>query len=123
MMRGEALILLGAHSEAEYRRLLDLHEKDKIFYTPNQSDLHVWELEVSRDQRTYTRLFVTKDIALRWAAEDIKPKHIVWDSGYTLNEKLFKWYNEGKYEEIVEWINQHYANTQYRLRSVVVSAG
>lgn len=107
--RQETLAWVEKQSAAEYERLLKARADNEIYYDPQPGDIYVYQLEVSdrNGQRpfVYSNFFATHDAALRYAMEVIKANYLVGVSA--LGEDMQAMYDEGRHEELLEYVNSH----------------
>lgn len=130
MSRHKTLAQVSVESEREFQRLVTEREKGDLFYEPRADSLYVWELETGReisgtgyrDYHKSTNLYVTRDLAVLGACEEILRYYGdgYWSKEY--REKLQAQMAAGKHEEAMgEWSSRHQA-LRFVIRNVEVRA-
>jgi len=122
---------LALIEEETIKRLAELRHLRRMgdwLVKPDMTDLHIWELETTRqiigwgrrDSHKYTELFLTRDLAFQGAAETVISSFEGRE--YVSDNKILKLYEEKKYEELVGYVSQHFSEWSFEVRSVPVKA-
>ena len=127
--RQEVLAILAYESDQEYARLCERRKADELFYVPNPNDLHVWQLTIDRvhvgmgyrHPTTNTILFLSRELAVRYACDDIYKSRIVSDNGYIYDKKLKALYDGGSFEELFE-AAYYYSDLSFKIHLTTVKS-
>jgi len=125
--REKTLEAVLVNSEVEHQRILKVRAESGSWDNPlDPANLYVWQLEVldftSRGTHKYTKLFASREGAVKWACEkSIKP-HYIRESGWSSSEEVLELYQAGKFEELVAYVGPH-LQFHHNLSVVAILAG
>lgn len=124
----DTLHIVASESEAEFKRLTRRRKKGELLYEPRKASLYVWELEITRHDQwmggqsnhTWSNLYVTRDLAVMGACEEILRSYGSWreDERKKLKEQMAT----GKHEEALEEHMRYYQNLRFEIKSTEVRA-
>lgn len=123
----ESMQVLANETTKRHLELLHLRRKGDLLVKPVNTDLHVWQLEVTRrivgwghtSNSEYTLLFLTRDLAFEGAAEEVMSTYEgrdVWD------KEMLKLYQEKKFEEFAGYVSSRFSEWDFKVRCVSVKA-